>query len=147
MITLKVEKISPYATLPTKAHPDDLGWDLYSPDNFVLYRGEVRLVPIGIRIELPTGYGALIKDRSSMAAKGIHILGGVIDNGYRGEIIIMFYNVNRLTKGFSAGGKIGQLILIPVVNSIIVEQIVSNETVRGEKGFGSSNTYKDRMYD
>lgn len=111
---LKVKKLDPRAVLPTVAHPgEDLGYDLYALEETVLRYGEVTKVRTGIsaqscnesylaqvlsrepNYEIPpvvTPLGLLIRDRSSMASKGIVISGGVIDYGYTGEIVVLMTN-------------------------------------------------------
>lgn len=91
---MKVKRLTDTAILPTKAHATDLGWDLYADEDVTLYIGEVKKIKTGIALELPEGYGAIIQDRSSMGAKGITKVGGVIDNGYKGEILVCLANIN-----------------------------------------------------
>lgn len=91
---MKVKRLTDTATIPTKAHENDLGWDLYADEDVYLYIGEIKKIKTGIALELPEGYGALIQDRSSMGSKGITKVGGVIDNGYKGEILVCLTNIN-----------------------------------------------------
>jgi deoxyuridine 5'-triphosphate nucleotidohydrolase len=139
---LLVKKIHPNAILPTKAHDGDLGYDLYALDNEVIKHGEITLVRTGIACQFPIGYGALLRDRSSVATKyGAAIVAGVIDNGYTGEILVAMHQIGKLNYHISKGQKIAQMILIPTVNFQVfeVDEIVSADT-RAEKGFGSSGT-------
>ena len=86
---MKVKKLVDTAILPTKAHTGDLGYDLYAQQPLAIFPGEVKLVSTGISIEFPEGYGALLRDRSSVATKQyLFVVAGVIDNGYTGEIKI-----------------------------------------------------------
>jgi dUTP pyrophosphatase len=145
---LRVKKLHPDAILPTKAYPGDLGWDLYACESLVLERKETSLVSTGIAIAFPSGYGGLIRDRSSIATKReLFVVAGVIDNGYRNEIKVAFYNPGHVDSGWyepyrdviNVGDKIAQLILLPVFNPALIEvSEFEDETVRGEKGFGSS---------
>ena len=117
MRSLKVKRLTMDATLPTKAHEDDLGWDLYAAHDAPLKIGEVCLVHTDIAIEFPYDTGGIVKDRSSMALRGIYTSGGVIDCGYRGEIGVMLTNtaVNSPSVTIKKGQKIAQLVLVPVL--------------------------------
>jgi dUTP pyrophosphatase len=143
---MKVKLLDPRAKVPTVKHPHwDLGYDLYALEDTFIPSEIPTKVRTGIAIEFPTHWGGIIKDRSSVAAKGVTTSGGVIDSGYRGEIIVILnYHHPAFTEGFRqyevvAGDKIAQLVL---QKSLTYESIeISdelNETDRGEKGFGSS---------
>ena len=93
---LKVKLLHPEAQAPTVAHPgSDLGFDLYAVEDTVLEPGIPVKVRTGIAVEGPPGWGFVLGDRSSMAAKGITYAGGRIDAGYRGEILVCLINVNQ----------------------------------------------------
>jgi dUTP pyrophosphatase len=141
---MRVKKLHPNAIIPTKAYFGDLGFDLYAlEDTFVpgsdMERSPVVKVRTGIAIEFPPGWGAFIKDRSSVALKKkLHVVGGVIDNGYRGEIIVLMSNLSSSPVQIKAGEKIAQLVPIPLSYLEIHEvEEFAEETERGEKGFGS----------
>ena len=82
--------------------------------------------------------GLLVRDRSSMAARGIATTAGVIDAGYRGEILILMTNLGETAVELKAGDKIAQMIPAPILTGDV--EIVENleESARAEKGFGSS---------
>lgn len=137
---MKVKRLIHTAHLPTKAHAGDLGYDLYSADNIHIPGRQTVLVPTGISIEFPVGYGGLIRDRSSVATKKhLFTVAGVIDNGYTGEIKVAIFNSSKLTQSISVGEKFAQLILIPTVNFPVIEvaQTFSADG-RGDNGFGST---------
>jgi dUTP pyrophosphatase len=93
---LKVKLLHPDAKAPTVSYAgSDLGFDLYALEDTVLHPGVVSRIRTGIAVEGPAGYGFVLGDRSSMAAKGITYLGGRIDAGYRGEILVCLMNVNQ----------------------------------------------------
>jgi len=136
---LKVLKLRPEAFLPKASHPgEDLGYDVFSPVNITVRRGEVAEIPLGIALKLE-GYGFLVCDRSSLAQLGITVLGGVIDTGYRGEIIVLLTGVRLYQYQVCRGDKIAQLVPVkshtahPVVE---VEEL--DVTLRGANAFGSS---------
>ena len=141
---LKVKKIKQDATIPTKAHENDAGFDLYAlntqGDNTDLPT-PIRIINTGIAMEIPEGYFGLIKPRSGLSAKeGIDVLAGVVDSGYRGEIKVVLQSSNaRGIRVIARGEKIAQIIILPLpqVKLEIVEELEESE--RGEKGFGSSD--------
>jgi len=136
---MKVKRLTETAKLPTKANPGDLGYDLYADVSGSVGPGVSVEIKTGIAIEFPEGVGGIIKDRSSLARNGLHISGGVIDSGYRGEIIVVMGNHDAGTHYIGKGQKIAQLILVPVID-VEVEETTEPflQTVRGGKGFGSS---------
>src|SRR5215469_11706129 len=93
---IRVKLLHAEAHPPTVAHAgSDLGYDLYSVEDVVLPPGVPVKVRTGIAVEGPSGWGFVLGDRSSMAAKGITYAGGRIDAGYRGEILVCLINVNQ----------------------------------------------------
>lgn len=141
---LRVKLLASGARVPTVAHPgEDLGYDVFALDTVTLASHSVAKVRTGIAVEArnpETGValGLLVRDRSSMAARGIITTGGVIDAGYRGEILILMTNLGEQTVELKAGEKIAQMIPVPVLTGV-VEQVESLEdSSRAAKGFGSS---------
>jgi len=82
--------------------------------------------------------GLLVRDRSSMAARGLATTAGVIDAGYRGEIQVLMTNLGEATVKLKAGEKIAQMIPVPVLTGLVKEMETLEESARAEKGFGSS---------
>jgi dUTP pyrophosphatase len=80
----------------------------------------------------------LVRDRSSMAAKGIATTAGVIDAGYRGEILVLMTNLGEAAVEVKAGEKIAQIIPVPVLTGVVETVESLEESARAEKGFGSS---------
>jgi dUTP pyrophosphatase len=142
---MKVFKIREGAKLPTKTD-GNMCYDIYAsiPDaRIVLMHGIVSAVPTGIKIALPPGYHASIRGRSGLAFNdGVQILGGQIDNNYRGEwLVLMTTALDRHQLIIRDGDKIAQVKLekdetFPVVEVVTEEEL--GTTNRGEKGFGSS---------
>ena len=137
---LKVKRLSEHATLPTVAHPgEDIGYDLYaSADTLIPARGMAG-VPTGIAIEFVPKAGGVVKTRSGMANKRLMTNAGVIDAGYRGEVIVLMENLGDTDYQITRGDKIAQLLEHPY----IAEQVVEDElsvAARGAKGFGSSGS-------
>ena len=137
---MKVKKLFFDAGLPQKAHAGDLGYDLFSLGVTTIYPGQTELVGTGICVQYPEGYGALIRDRSSVATKrNLFVVAGVIDNGYTGEIKVALHNSTEGFQTIYRGDKIAQMILIPTVNFTVeeVDETISNDG-RGNNGFGST---------
>lgn len=141
---LRVKLLVDGAKPPIVAHPgEDLGYDLFAFEETVLQPRTTVKVRTGISVEArhpQTGIplGLLIRDRSSMAARGIATTGGVIDAGYRGEILVLMVNLGLDAVELKAGEKIAQMIPVPVLTGS-VEVVASLEiSQRAEKGFGSS---------
>jgi dUTP pyrophosphatase len=82
--------------------------------------------------------GLLVRDRSSMAAKGIATTGGVIDAGYRGEILVLMTNLGAEAIELKAGEKIAQMVPVLVLTGPVEEVETLEDSARAEKGFGSS---------
>ena len=119
-------------------HETDAGWDLKCITDLVVPAKEVTpLIQTGVRLDIPEGYFGLVKERSSMAAKGIFVLGGVIDSGYRGEVLINLANIGKKEYKVKAGDRIAQLIIIPCSVNVVQDDWLS-VSERGEEGFGST---------
>ena len=142
MLTVKL--LAAGAKAPAVAHQGDLGYDLFAYQSITLEPGDCgRKASTGIAVQAThpsTGQplGLLIRDRSSMAARGVFVTGGVIDAGYRGEIIVVFNNLSSIPITINAGDKIAQMIPVEVLTSMVdvVDQL--DDSSRADKGFGSS---------
>ena len=138
MTVLKFKLLDPKAIVPSCAHSDDAGFGIYSIEEIVLKPMEYYAVATGISSEIPKDYFVSIRDRSSMAIKGMHVMGGVIDSGYRGEWKIIMINLSGVDYKIEIRDKIAQGILQSAKQAKIelVEDL--SDTSRGEKGFGST---------
>jgi dUTP pyrophosphatase len=158
---LSVKRLNPNAILPTVAHPgEDLAYDLYALEDVVLGMNRTERVRTGIAAQafapaygvfvLGTHLGLLVRDRSSMAGKGIVISGGVIDHGYTGEINVLMtliddrthykdaHDIERSGYQIKAGDKIAQMIPILVLAGNVIEVAELSASARGAQGFGST---------
>lgn len=130
--------------MPVVAHPgEDLGYDVFALEDVQLDPRETVRVRTGIALEArhpDTGkpLGLLVRDRSSMAARGLATTGGIIDAGYRGEVLILMTNIGAQTVDLRAGEKIAQMIPVPVLTGDVVQVQGLEDSARAEKGFGSS---------
>jgi dUTP pyrophosphatase len=141
---LRVKLLDPGARAPVVAHPgEDLGYDLFALEAVALVPRSTVKVRTGIAVEARhphTGapLGLLVRDRSSMAARGIATTAGVIDSGYRGEVLVLMTNLGETTVELKAGEKIAQMIPVPVLTGAVHEVDSLEDSARAEKGFGSS---------
>jgi dUTP pyrophosphatase len=141
---LLVKLLATGARAPVVAHPgEDLGYDLFALEAASLAPHATVKVRTGISVEArhpSTGVplGLLVRDRSSMAARGVATTAGVIDSGYRGEILILMTNLTDTPVELNAGEKIAQMIPVPVLTGSVQEVEALEDSARAEKGFGSS---------
>lgn len=167
--SLQVKLLDPNAKVPVKAHAGDLGYDLFALEDMEVLPssdfawtdknifdgyGDMQYdittefytkfnlptkVRTGIACGFPFGYGALIRDRSSVATKqGLIVVAGVIDSEYSAEILVAFANLTNSIIKINAGDKIAQMILLPVVSFPVSVVDSIEHKGRGERGFGSS---------
>jgi dUTP pyrophosphatase len=139
---IKIQLLRPDASLPAYAHgPDeDAGMDLQAVEPALLEPGIPKLVPTGLRIEVPPGFEAQIRPRSGLALKHAITLPNspaTIDPGYRGEIRVILLNLGREPYQVRAGDRIAQMV-IARYERIEWEEAELNGSRRGEDGFGSS---------
>ncbi len=138
-MNLNVKKLNPEAKLPTKGHPGDAGIDFFATEQVVFGPYTQMRVPTGIAVEIPDGHVGLVWDKSSVSFKqGLKVMGGVIDAGYRGEIIISLYNTTDQEQVIEKGHKVAQMIIQKFEDCDIVEVSDLSDTVRGDQGFGST---------
>jgi dUTP pyrophosphatase len=139
---LRFVKLNERATLPTRAHDNDAGLDLYAAESARLAPGARVRVGTGLAVRIPEGVGGLVLPRSGLALRhGITLVNspGLIDPGYRGEVQVLLLNTDP-TREFqiSVGDRIAQLLLVPVVHASPLQADALDESTRGEGGFGSS---------
>jgi dUTP pyrophosphatase len=143
---LRVKLLDPAALPPVVAHPgEDLGYDLFALEDVTLAPHATIKVRTGIAVQAlhpATGapLGLLVRDRSSMAAKGVATTAGVIDAGYRGEILILMTYLGTGWVGIKAGDKIAQMIPVPILTGAVETVDSLEDSARAEKGFGSSGS-------
>lgn len=140
-VTIKFQKLSPTAILPTYAHSGDAGADLVAINRHTLAPMERLAIPTGLAAEIPQGYEMQVRPKSSLALKhGVTVLNtpGTVDAGYRGEIKVILINLGNEPFEISAGQRIAQIVIAPVTRAefVVTEQL--NKSQRGEGGFGST---------
>jgi len=144
---LNVLKLDPRAVVPTVANPgEDLGFDIYALEDTLLPPHTPVRVRTGIAVHFERAedprekFGLLVRDRSSMASRGVVASGGVIDAGYRGELLVLLTSYASASPfAIKAGDKIAQLIPLPVLTGAGVAETAELATsARGQNGFGST---------
>lgn len=138
---LQVKRLHENAKLPTKAYAHDAGYDLYCVEDVVIKPGQVTTIKMGIALAIPDGYVGLVWDKSSMGKRGNKVLGGVIDAGFRGELVLHLIKVDIFERDwltFKAGSKIAQILIQKVEDFQVVEVEELPSSDRGERGWGSS---------
>lgn len=139
MSYLKVKKLSPDATLPTRGSTGAVGYDLYSSMDTCVALKNRALVDTGISITLPPGTYGRVAPRSGLAVKkGIQVGAGVIDPDYTGEVKVLLFNDGEGHFIIKKGDRIAQLIVERCETPQIEEVTVLEDTERGEGGFGST---------
>ena len=138
MMKVKIKKLHENAVIPRYAAPGDAGVDLYSTGlERDKYQNDVHRT--GLAIEIPEGYVGLLFPRSSISKTSCTLRNsvGVIDSGYRGEIMLKFGCSTNLNC-YKVGDRVGQLIIIPHPQIEFEESSELSETIRGSGGFGST---------
>lgn len=136
-LVLKVVRLRPEARLPMKAHDHDAAFDLASIDPVYAANG-VQLIRTGLAIELPAGWHGQILGRSSLAAKGISVLGGVMDSSYRGEWVVCLWVPPGHAHRIAPGDRVAQFVVHRSPAVLIEEAEELSPSGRGPGGFGSS---------
>lgn len=127
------------AILPTRAHKEDDGLDLFSREEQIILPGESAVFDTGVHVELPEGTFGKLESKSGLHIRyDIICAGETIDCGYVGSIKVKLYNMGQRPYMVRKGQKIVQMVVIPILTPDleIVDRL--EETERGEKGFGSS---------
>lgn len=137
-------RLVPEAVAPARAHAGDAGYDLRSVEEVELAPGGRALTRTGVSVAIPEGYAGLVLPRSGLAVRhGISLVNapGLIDSGYRGEILVPLINHDRTeTFRVEEGTRIAQLVLVRVGEAAFeeVDLLEAGTDGRGEGGFGSS---------
>ena len=139
---LPFTRLRPEGELPKAQHPGDAGLDLRAAEGVTVKPGERAMVPTGVAVAIPDGHAGLVLPRSGLASKkGLTLANapGLIDAGYRGEVVCAVVNLDpHEPVEISAGDRIAQLVIValPEVAPAFVEELP--ESHRGAGGFGST---------
>ena len=140
-VTIKFQKLTPDAVIPSYAHPGDAGADLVAIESYMLEPGQRLAIPTGLAAEIPQGYEMQVRPKSSLALNyGVTVLNtpGTVDAGYRGEIKVILINFGQSVFAINPGQRIAQIVIAPVLQAKFVVTESLNESQRGAGGFGST---------
>lgn len=129
------------AKMPTRAHEEDVGYDLYSRENVIIYHGDSYSFNTGVHVQIPRGYGGLLVSKSGLNKKYSVQSTGLIDPDYTGSIEVKLYNHGNAAVRIEQGQKISQLVIVPVIKPELEQVDSLEETERGNGGFGSSGKF------
>lgn len=138
---LPMKVYDPRNRLHEPALPGDAGYDIAADEDATVYPERITKIRTGVKIEIPAGFVGLIADKSGRALSGLKTLGGVIDAGFTGEIVVLMTSVTERVYDFDAGDKIAQLLIVPVATPAlerVTDVSALSDTVRGAAGFGST---------
>lgn len=138
---LIIERLSSTAKIPSRAHKQDAGLDLYADDNYTLLPEDTAEIKTNIKMKIPENHVGLIWDKSGMAKNGLHTMGGVIDSNYRGEIIVLIKNLSHDIFNIQRGQKIAQILIQKIELPEITEGKINDNTERNDGIFGSSGLF------
>ncbi len=127
--------------MPRRAHFDDAGIDLLTPEGFTLRPGESRVVDLKVGFEIPVGYFGKLESKSGLNVNhGVICPGGVIDSGFRGSVKVRMMNTGYTDYTFMRGDKVVQMVLIPVLLADLneVDELTPSESGRDNSGYGST---------
>jgi dUTP pyrophosphatase len=143
LIELSVRRLREDAVLPATAYAGDAGLDLAAIEAAVLGPGERAVVRTGLAVAIPEGYAGFVQPRSGLAARhGIAVVNspGLIDSGYRGEVLVVLLNTDREHPfPIEPGMRIAQLVVLPVPEVAVSEVGELPASERGARGHGSSD--------
>lgn len=137
-MVVPIKLMSDRAKMPKFAHDTDAGMDLFSPSRHVIPAEGMSQVPLEIKMAVPVRHVGLIMDKSSLAIRGLHVVAGVVDAGYRGEVIVAIRNLNQAPYVIEEGTKVAQMLILPVPYMTTAQVESLDDTARGEGGFGST---------
>ena len=132
---MQIVLVNKNALIPTRASKRSAGLDLYSSIDVNIEVGSIKKGNTGICISVPENSYGSIRDKSSLASKGLLTLGGVIDSDYTGEIIVITTSLIESIK-IKKGQKINQLIVSNITYPEIKKVKLLQDTERNNKGFG-----------
>lgn len=138
-VVLRIKRLDPAVPLPSYSYAGDAACDLFAREPVTLAPGARAQVPTGIALEIPDGYAGFVWDKSGLSHRhGLKTLGGVIDAGYRGEVLVGVVNLGHESYTIERYHKVAQLIVQRVEQVEIVEVDTLNDSHRGTSGFGSA---------
>jgi dUTP pyrophosphatase len=133
-------KMSPTATLPTRASKQAAGYDVTAITTTTIHPGEIAKIPTGLATALPSGIYLRIAPRSSLSLQHLTVEGGVVDADYRGEIKVLIKNNGTSPFTISQGQRMAQFIFEKHATPLLQLHTALPQTHRNKGGFGSTGT-------
>lgn len=142
VLEVKIKKVRENAVIPSYAKTGDMGMDLTAVDYHYDAELDCHVYHTGLAVEIPEGFGMLLFPRSSNRKTDAYMTNhvGVVDSGYRGEILICYKNRDDETerRPYQIGDRVAQLCIIPYPQISWKEVDELSDSERGEGGHGST---------
>jgi len=136
---MKLQRIDPDVPMPTYAHEGDAGFDLFAREAVTMQPGEQVQVKTGIALHIPDGYVGLVWDKSGLSHRhALKTLGGVVDAGYRGEVMVGLVNLGDEPYTVEKHHKVAQMLIQKVERAEFDVVASLDESARGHGSFGST---------
>lgn len=126
------------AVCPVRKTDGAVGYDLCALYGCDMLAGQTYRLDTGVSLELPDGWEAQVRPRSSLSAGGIIAPVGTIDSDYRGDVGVVLHNASRFSFHVKRGDRIAQLVFARVERPVLVRVPTLTATERGAGGFGST---------
>jgi dUTP pyrophosphatase len=141
-VRIEFRRLDSDAALPQRARDGDAGLDIAANAEVTVRPGERVMIPTGLAVAIPPGHAGLVLPRSGLASRrGLTLANapGLIDAGYRGEIVVAVVNLDPSEPvAIQKGDRIAQLVVVPFAEVVPVEAVELPASARGEGGFGST---------
>lgn len=137
---MKIKRLIDNLPAPSRETEGSAGYDLRAAvGTYCLMPGERGLVETGFAWEIPEGMVGMIRPRSGLAVReGLHVMAGVIDSDYRGEVKVLLVNLGDKPIEIKTGDRIAQMVVCPFHGSELIVVDDLDDSNRGEGGFGST---------
>lgn len=135
---MKIKRYIKSIKMPEKSHLPDVGLDIFLPEDVTIESLETITVGLKLGVAIPEGFAGILVPRSSITEKGLIIQSAVIDPDYSGEIHLIATNCSKNTLHFEKNSRVCSLVLMSVLNPYIEEVDILPNTIRNDKGLGST---------
>lgn len=135
---MKIKRYIKSIRMPEKSHLPDVGLDIFLPEDITIESLETITVGLKLGVAIPEGFAGILVPRSSITEKGLIIQSAVIDPDYSGEIYLIATNCSKNTLHFEKNSRVCSLVLMSVLNPYIEEVDILPNTIRNDKGLGST---------
>ena len=135
---MKIKRYDKSIKMPEKSHLPDVGLDIFLPEDITIESLETITIGLKLGVAVPEGFAGIFVPRSSITEKGLIVQSAVIDPDYSGEIHLIATNCSKNTLHFEKNSRVCSLVLINVLNPYIEEVDMLPNTIRNDKGLGST---------